>query len=54
MGSTQALDDLCDGNGFLLDCKEWTTALGHEFARAENIVLTEHHWEIITLLRNFY
>ena len=54
MGSTQALDDLCDGNGFLLDCKEWTTALGHEFARVENIVLTEHHWEIITLLRNFY
>ena len=54
MGTTQALDDLCDDNGFLIDCNEWTTALGHEFARAENIVLTEHHWEIITLLRNFY
>ena len=54
MGSPQALDDLCDDNGFLLDYKEWTITLGHEFARAENIALTEHHREVITLLRNFY
>jgi tRNA 2-thiouridine synthesizing protein E len=54
MTSGEALDDRFDDNGFLIEWREWTAVLAHEFAVAENIVLTEHHWEIITLLRDFY
>ncbi len=54
MSSTRTLDDLCDDNGFLIGWTAWTPALALDFADAEDIVLTEHHWEVITLLRNFY
>lgn len=54
MADSQPLDDLCDDNGFLIGWTTWTTAFAHDLAAAENIVLTESHWEIITLLRAFY
>ena len=54
MSGSRVLDDLCDDNGFLIGWTTWTTAIANDFASAENIVLTDPHWEIITLLRNFY
>ncbi len=43
-----------DKEGYLLDLSQWSTELATHIAQIENIELTEAHWEIIYLLRNFY
>ena len=44
---------LCkDGN--LLHGNEWTKEFAEALAKREGINLTDHHWEIINFLRNFY
>ena len=43
-----------DDNGFLLNLSDWTPAIAEALAEQENITLTEEHWEIIDLLRQFY
>ncbi len=45
---------LVDEQGFLLDISDWSPALAREIALQEGIELTEAHWEIIDLLREFY
>ncbi len=45
---------LVDEQGFLLDISDWSPALAREIAVQEGIELTEAHWEIIDLLREFY
>ncbi len=45
---------LVDEQGFLLDISDWSPALAREIAHQEGIELTEAHWEIIELLREFY
>jgi tRNA 2-thiouridine synthesizing protein E len=43
-----------DKKGYLENLVDWTPEVAAAIAARENITLTEAHWEVITLLRNFY
>lgn len=43
-----------DEEGYLVDPLEWSEAVAEAFAREENIVLTEPHWEVIRFMRDYY
>jgi tRNA 2-thiouridine synthesizing protein E len=43
-----------DKEGFLRQLEDWTPTVAEEIAAREGIVLTDAHWEIIELLREFY
>lgn len=43
-----------DADGFLVDWTTWNETISVAIAEAEGIVLTESHWEIIRLSRDFY
>jgi len=43
-----------DPQGFLKDLDSWNTSIAEVIAHEEGIQLTDAHWEIITLLRDFY
>lgn len=43
-----------DKEGFLKNLCEWNKDVAREIAARENIILTQEHWEIIELLRDFY
>lgn len=43
-----------DEEGYLLNLADWTEELALSLAQKESLELTEQHWEIIHLLRNFY
>lgn len=45
---------LLDNEGYLIDLSNWSEALTAYLAEQENIELTDAHWEIILLLRDFY
>lgn len=47
-------DLVTDGDGFLEHFDEWNPAVANIIATAENIELSEAHWEIVNLLREFY
>ncbi len=51
---TDVLFNLCDDKGFLKDWQAWTPELAEQIAQVEGISLTEAHWEIILLLREYY
>jgi TusE/DsrC/DsvC family sulfur relay protein len=38
-----------DEEGYLIEPHDWSEDLAQEFARQENISLTEDHWDVITL-----
>ncbi len=43
-----------DKEGFLRELADWTPAIAEEIAGREGIELTDAHWEVIELLRDFY
>ncbi len=43
-----------DAEGFLQQMEDWTPDIARSIALQENISLTEQHWEIIYLVREFY
>ena len=43
-----------DDDGFLLDPDDWNEDVAIEIARSENLNLTEEHWRLIHLIRNYY
>ena len=43
-----------DKEGFLKHLNDWSPEVAIQIAHNEGISLTEAHWEIINLLRNFY
>ncbi|MDD5329789.1 MAG: TusE/DsrC/DsvC family sulfur relay protein [Sulfuricella sp.] len=43
-----------DGEGYLVDPNDWNEALAVEFARQENIQLSEDHWDVIRFMREYY
>jgi len=43
-----------DKDGFLAHLEDWSEDVAIQLAAAENIQLTDQHWEIIHLLRQFY
>ena len=43
-----------DKLGFLRNLGDWTPAVAEQIAVAEGIELSESHWELITLIREYY
>lgn len=43
-----------DHEGFLLELGDWNETVAEQIASAEGIQLTDEHWAIIRLLRDFY
>ncbi len=43
-----------DKDGFLLDLNDWNPDVASELAAAENITLSEAHWEVVHALQDFY
>jgi tRNA 2-thiouridine synthesizing protein E len=43
-----------DREGFLLELDDWNEAVAATLAEAEGITLTDEHWELIRLVRDFY
>lgn len=43
-----------DREGYLRDLTSWTPAVAEALAACEDIRLTEAHWEVVKLLRDFY
>lgn len=43
-----------DGEGFLRQLDDWNAEVADTIAARENILLTDAHWEIIELLRDYY
>jgi tRNA 2-thiouridine synthesizing protein E len=42
-----------DAEGYLTDPADWSEAVAEEFARQENIRLTETHWDVIRFMRDY-
>ncbi|EAQ63808.1 DsrC-like protein [Marinomonas sp. MED121] len=47
-------ESLLDNEGYLIDLKNWSEELASYLAEQEEMELTQAHWEIILLLRDFY
>ena len=43
-----------DAEGYLVEPQDWGPALAEEFARQENIQLSEDHWDVIHFMRDYY
>ncbi len=43
-----------DCEGYLLDLTDWNASVAAALARAEGIQLTDEHWAMIELIREFY
>jgi tRNA 2-thiouridine synthesizing protein E len=43
-----------DEEGFLLNLDDWTPAIAQQLATEHDITLTEAHFELIELLRDYY
>jgi len=43
-----------DKEGFLRRLQDWTPEVARQIAAAEQLELTEAHWEILSLLRDYY
>lgn len=43
-----------DKDGYLKELNDWSERVADEMARQENIILSDKHWEMITLIREFY
>ena len=54
MVSENQLADLCDDNGFLNDPRNWSYDIAQAFAAQEGISLTNAHWEVLSLLRDYF
>ncbi len=43
-----------DDEGYLVDPLAWNEGMAEEFARQEDILLTEDHWAAIRFMREYY
>ncbi len=43
-----------DKEGFLKNINDWTPEAANFIAESEGITLTDEHWEVINILRDFY
>lgn len=43
-----------DSEGYLLNLADWDRNIATAIAAKENIILTDEHWQIINILRDFY
>ena len=54
MVSNDILADLCDENGFLIQAEKWSEDIAQAFATQEGITLSDDHWEVLSLLREYF
>ena len=47
-------DAAFDKLGFLRKLSDWTPGVAEQIATTEGICLNEQHWEVITLIREYY
>ncbi|MDE2613448.1 MAG: TusE/DsrC/DsvC family sulfur relay protein [Burkholderiales bacterium] len=43
-----------DEEGYLVNLSDWSEDVAKEIAKAENVDLTENHWEVVNFLRQYY
>jgi TusE/DsrC/DsvC family sulfur relay protein len=46
--------ELLDADGYLTNPMDWDESWAEEFARQENVTLTEDHWSVIRFMRQYY
>lgn len=47
-------DGALDKEGFLIDLAAWDPGLAEQIADQETVLMTEAHWSVIKVLREFY
>ena len=47
-------DTAFDREGFLRSLQDWTPEVAEQIAAREQLVLSDAHWEVIRLLRDYY
>ena len=52
--TNQSLGERLDADGYLRNHTEWTTIIAEQLAAQEQITLTNEHWRLIDLLRNYF
>ena len=53
MNATIQFPDV-DAEGYLIEPHDWNEEVAKEFARRENIELTEVHWDVLHFMREYY
>jgi tRNA 2-thiouridine synthesizing protein E len=43
-----------DEEGYLANLSDWNEEVANEIAKAENVTMTENHWEVVNFLREYY
>ena len=43
-----------DKHGYLVNLQDWNTAVAQALAVAEQITMTDAHWEVVHFVRQFY
>ena len=43
-----------DSEGYLFDTEDWDEALANTLAEEEDILLSEQHWSVIRLIREYF
>ncbi|MCX7893449.1 MAG: TusE/DsrC/DsvC family sulfur relay protein [Burkholderiales bacterium] len=43
-----------DEEGYLVNLSDWSEEVANEIAKAENVAMTENHWEVVNFLREYY
>ena len=43
-----------DEEGYLVNLSDWTEDVANEIAKAENVEMTQNHWEVVNFLREYY
>ena len=43
-----------DEEGYLVNLSDWSEDVANEIAKAENIDMSESHWEVVNFLREYY
>jgi tRNA 2-thiouridine synthesizing protein E len=43
-----------DEEGYLTNLGDWSEDVANEIAKAENVSMSENHWEVVNFLREYY
>lgn len=43
-----------DEEGYLVNLPDWNIAIANYIAKAENVEMTDQHWEVINFLREYF
>lgn len=43
-----------DEEGYLVNLSDWTEDVANVIAKAENVEMSENHWEVVNFLRDYY